>query len=61
LFKIDLLRKYGFVDENNMYDIVELNGRFVVDTISIDEDTKDKKVKFDLLCNRHEFVVIAIT
>jgi hypothetical protein len=29
---------------NNVHDIVELNGQFVVDTISIDEDTKDEKV-----------------
>ena len=41
-FQIDLLRKYGFVDENNVYDIVELNGQFVIDTMSIDEDTKHK-------------------
>ncbi|CAG8480211.1 828_t:CDS:10 [Funneliformis mosseae] len=43
LCSADLLRKYGFVDENNIHDIVELNGQFVVDTLSIDEDTKDKK------------------
>lgn len=43
-----------------MYDIVELNGQFVVDTLSIDEDTKNKKV-LSPLCNRHEFVVIVIT
>ncbi|CAB4386106.1 uncharacterized protein OCT59_022493 [Rhizophagus irregularis] len=45
LCSADLLRKYGFVDENNMYDIVELNGQFVVDTLSIDEDTKNKKIE----------------
>ncbi|RIA96210.1 hypothetical protein C1645_688125 [Glomus cerebriforme] len=45
LCSADLLRKYGFVDEDNVHDIVELNGQFVVDTISIDEDTKDRKIE----------------
>ena len=27
---------------NNVYDIVELNGQLIIDTMSIDEDTKHK-------------------
>ncbi|CAG8438367.1 9830_t:CDS:2 [Acaulospora morrowiae] len=45
LCSAELLRKYGFVDENNINDIVEINGRQVVDTLSVDKDTKEKKVE----------------
>ncbi|CAG8484797.1 5250_t:CDS:10 [Diversispora eburnea] len=41
----DLLRKYGFVDENNIHDIVEINGQFVVDNLSVEETNKKEKVE----------------
>jgi hypothetical protein len=47
----DLLRKYGFVDEANEHNIVEISGQFVVDTILQDEFTrKDKVINYHVCC-----------
>ncbi|CAG8610696.1 10999_t:CDS:10, partial [Acaulospora colombiana] len=45
LCSADLLRKYGFVDENNDHDIVEINGKLVIDALSVDEDIEKEKVE----------------
>ncbi|KAI9259641.1 hypothetical protein BDA99DRAFT_440228 [Phascolomyces articulosus] len=48
LCNADLLRKYGFADENNPFDLVELNGRKVVELCCDDKDSslRDKKIEF---------------
>ncbi|KAI9322702.1 hypothetical protein BX666DRAFT_1849298 [Dichotomocladium elegans] len=48
LCNADLLRKYGFVDENNPFDLVELNGASVVEAgLMGDPALRDRKI--DLL------------
>jgi SET domain-containing protein 6 len=51
LCNADLLRKYGFADENNPFDIVELDGTLVVNECCPKDNkkTKEKKVKTTLL------------
>jgi SET domain-containing protein 6 len=46
LCNADLLRKYGFADENNEFDIVELDGKLIVDCCCPDQDEElvEKKV-----------------
>lgn len=46
LCNADLLRKYGFADDKNEFDIVELDGKLVVEVCcpDADEETVDKKV-----------------
>ncbi|PHZ17134.1 RuBisCO-cytochrome methylase [Rhizopus microsporus ATCC 52813] len=48
LCNADLLRKYGFVDEKNDFDLVELDGLLVVDVCceGQDEALKEKKIEF---------------
>ncbi|KAI7872447.1 hypothetical protein BDF14DRAFT_1753557 [Spinellus fusiger] len=49
LCNADLLRKYGFVDSVNEFDLVELNGAFVTDILfnpQDDEDLRDRKLQF---------------
>ncbi|KAI9026673.1 hypothetical protein CLU79DRAFT_803426 [Phycomyces nitens] len=49
LCNADLLRKYGFVDEPNEFDIVEINGADVVSTFSNpeeDEEVTGRKLEF---------------
>lgn len=47
LCNADLLRKYGFTDDKNEFDIVELDGRLIVETCcpEADEEVVDRKVK----------------
>lgn len=47
LCNADLLRKYGFTDDKNEFDIVELDGRLIVETCCPegDEELVDRKVK----------------
>ncbi|RUP24850.1 SET domain-containing protein [Jimgerdemannia flammicorona] len=40
----DLLRMYGFVDEMNEYDVVEISGNVVVEVCCKDEEEKEQKV-----------------
>ncbi|CAJ0647457.1 3085_t:CDS:10 [Entrophospora sp. SA101] len=45
LCNADLLRKYGFVDDDNIHNIVEINGQLVIDILSNDDDKiKEKKI-----------------
>lgn len=48
LCNADLLRKYGFVDEVNEFDIVELDGPLVVECCcpDADEDLVERKIDF---------------
>lgn len=48
LCNADLLRKYGFTDDKNEFDIVELDGRLIVETCCPegDEELVDRKVDF---------------
>ncbi|KAL0094670.1 hypothetical protein J3Q64DRAFT_1629571 [Phycomyces blakesleeanus] len=49
LCNADLLRKYGFVDEPNEFDIVEINGADVVSTFSNPEENEEvtgRKLEF---------------
>lgn len=50
----DLLRKYGFTDEKNEFDLVELDGPLVVEHCNVDqkeeEEIIEKKVLFFLAC-----------
>ncbi|CAG8568263.1 3768_t:CDS:10 [Paraglomus occultum] len=47
LCSADLLRKYGFVDVDNVHDFVEIDRQMVVDTLCNDNKiTKEKKVNF---------------
>lgn len=46
LCNADLLRKYGFADEKNEFDIAELDGKLVVDCCpEQDEEVVEKKVR----------------
>lgn len=45
LCNADLLRKYGFADENNPHDIVEINGEAVVDTCC--QDMREQKARME--------------
>ena len=47
LCNADLLRKYGFADENNSFDLVEINGGQVVELCCdhTDASLRDRKVK----------------
>lgn len=45
LCNADLLRKYGFADENNPHDIVEINGQVVVDTCC--QEMRERKVRME--------------
>ncbi|KAK9764308.1 Ribosomal lysine N-methyltransferase 4 [Basidiobolus ranarum] len=44
LCSADLLRKYGFVDENNPNDIVEISGEYVVNAYCTEEDDKSDRI-----------------
>lgn len=46
LCNADLLRKYGFADENNPFDLCELNGGQVIDMFAKQDKLRDKKVCF---------------
>lgn len=46
LCNADLLRKYGFADENNPFDLCELNGGQVIDMFAKEDKLRDKKVRF---------------
>ncbi|ORX91354.1 RuBisCO-cytochrome methylase [Basidiobolus meristosporus CBS 931.73] len=46
LCSADLLRKYGFVDEENPNDIVEINGESLVNAYSTEEEDKADRVEF---------------
>ncbi|KAI9493377.1 hypothetical protein BDB00DRAFT_823797 [Zychaea mexicana] len=48
LCNADLLRKYGFADESNPFDLVELNGGNIVELCCDDTDTslRERKIEF---------------
>ncbi|CDS08282.1 hypothetical protein LRAMOSA02230 [Lichtheimia ramosa] len=46
LCNADLLRKYGFADENNPFDLCELNGGQVIDMFAKQDKLRDKKIEF---------------
>lgn len=46
LCNADLLRKYGFADENNPFDLCELNGGQVIDMFAKEDKLRDRKVCF---------------
>ncbi|KAI8977011.1 hypothetical protein BDF20DRAFT_872393 [Mycotypha africana] len=49
LCNADLLRKYGFTDENNPFDLVELDGPLVVKAVYPDVEDEKVKEKIDFL------------
>ncbi|KAI7904047.1 uncharacterized protein BX663DRAFT_432767 [Cokeromyces recurvatus] len=49
LCNADLLRKYGFTDENNPFDLVELDGPLVVKNCCTNQDEKLIEQKIDFL------------
>ncbi|KAG9292948.1 hypothetical protein G9A89_016310 [Geosiphon pyriformis] len=44
LCSADLLRKYGYIEKDNIHDIVEINGQLAVDILSTDDVTKNTKI-----------------
>lgn len=46
LCNADLLRKYGFADENNPFDLCELNGGQVIDMFAKQDKLRDKRCVF---------------
>ncbi|KAI8376131.1 uncharacterized protein BYT42DRAFT_573524 [Radiomyces spectabilis] len=49
LCNADLLRKYGFADENNPFDLCEIDGKLVVEVCAPDQDAETIENKTDFL------------